>query len=506
MVKALFITLNIAGLALLPFLYVGNVEVEHTAPSEIEAGGEIEVEITLNKGSITGPARLKLDFADAEGLTAEDIDNAGASFTFTGDNSLYIWYSIQPDEVIKLKYKLKAADGISGTKTISGSFSYLDESERKKKDIPSIIIEVTGGAVAANTSESGNSTSTTEKETVSEEINVGNKATETSGSVIDNITCSRTVEQDGDDFVVTIDIVKGTGNGGFARVKEVIPSGFTASEMDSEGAVFKNVDNYVKFLWTSLPRDKENVTLKYRLIPETAADGDYQVNGEFSGEFLIVDDVPQKVKIPTSYLTVSGQPVASNENSSESGSSPEETGGSEAEGSQSEGSTAQTGSESEAIQSGGNSQSNGNESEGEETGNSSEEEVAQSGSGSSNGGSSFQQEQEQEQEQEAGTSTSVNTPNTTGVRYKVQVLAAHKTVSSRYIKKRYGYSGKIALENHEGWVKYTTGKYNVYKDARDKRESLGSFDFPGPFVTAYNSGDRITVQEALMITKQDWVQ
>jgi len=496
MVKALFITLNIAGLALLPFLYVGNVEVEHTAPSEIEAGGEIEVEITLNKGAITGPARLKLDFTDAEGITAEDIDNAGASFTFTGDNSLYIWYSIQPDEVIKLKYKIKAADGISGTKTISGSFSYLDESERKKINIPSIIIEVTGGAVAENSSETGG-TSEEETETEPEEISIGGGSSESTGSAIDNITCSRSVEQDGDDFIVTIDIDKGSGNGGFARVKEVIPAGFTATEIDSEGAVFKNVDNYVKFLWTSLPRDKESVTLKYRLIPETATDGDYQVNGEFSGEFLIVDDVPQKVKIPTSYLTVSGQPLATNDggNGSESGSGSSDTGS--GSGSESGGSGSDTGSGSE----------DGNDSGSETDGGSTASAGGGSSSDETDGGSSQETDGGGETaSSDGGSGTSVNTPNTSGVRYKVQVLAAHKTVSSRYIKKRYGYTGKIALENHEGWVKYTTGKYNVYKDARDKRETLGSYDFPGPFVTAYNSGDRITVQEALMITKQDWVQ
>jgi hypothetical protein len=92
------------------------------------------------------------------------------------------------------------------------------------------------------------------------------------------------------------------------------------------------------------------------------------------------------------------------------------------------------------------------------------------------------------------------------ITYKVQVLAAHKTVTDKYIKRHYGYSGGVALENHEGWVKYTTGSFGVYKEARDKRNSLKSLDFPGPFVTAYNKGERITVQEALMITKQDWVK
>ncbi len=88
----------------------------------------------------------------------------------------------------------------------------------------------------------------------------------------------------------------------------------------------------------------------------------------------------------------------------------------------------------------------------------------------------------------------------------MQILAAHKTVSNSYIKRHYGFTGGVATENHEGWVKYTTGSFDVYKQARDKRNSLGSYNFPGPFVTAYNQGDRITVQEALMLSKQDWVK
>ena len=51
MVKALFISTNLAALAILPFLYLGNVEAEHTAAAqEVVAGEEMEVEITINKG------------------------------------------------------------------------------------------------------------------------------------------------------------------------------------------------------------------------------------------------------------------------------------------------------------------------------------------------------------------------------------------------------------------------------------------------------------------------
>jgi hypothetical protein len=55
-------------------------------------------------------------------------------------------------------------------------------------------------------------------------------------------------------------------------------------------------------------------------------------------------------------------------------------------------------------------------------------------------------------------------------------------------------------------VKFTIGSFTKYQGARNKRENIISHNFPGPFVTAYNNNERITVQEALMISKQNWLQ
>ena len=80
-------------------------------------------------------------------------------------------------------------------------------------------------------------------------------------------------------------------------------------------------------------------------------------------------------------------------------------------------------------------------------------------------------------------------------------------MNGKYIKKRYnGYNNKLNLDNHEGWVKYTTDDVSTYKGARETRNGVKTYDFPGPFVTAYNSGERITVQEALMLSSQKWVK
>lgn len=436
MVKSLFISINLVGLAMLPFLFVGNVSVEHQAPSEILAGGEVEVTITLNKGSITGPARLKLDFADAEGLEAEGLENAGASFSFSEGSALFIWYSIQPDEQITLKYKLKAGSNVSGMKTIAGTFSFLDEEERKKIDVPTVIIEVVGGATAATTTTTESTETESETTPTSTETS---ESTTSSNTGVPNVSCTRSVEKDGDAFLVTINVAKGD-NGGFARIKDNVPAGFVAESVENAGAVFKNVDNSVKYLWTSLPKDESTITVVYRLLPQSAGPGMYDLTGEFSGEFLIVDDKPTSVEIPKGTFEIGGDV---------------------------------------AIEDGGTGNTNNN-----------------------NNGSNNDQGTG-----ETGNDGGTSIPAGNGqVMYKVQVMAAHRTVSNSYIKKHYGYSGNIDIENHQGWVKYTTGSFGVYKDARDKRNSLDSYNFPGPFVTAYKQGERITVQEALTLTNQQWVQ
>jgi len=110
----------------------------------------------------------------------------------------------------------------------------------------------------------------------------------------------------------------------------------------------------------------------------------------------------------------------------------------------------------------------------------------------------------------------VNTDNTEPVKvepvktvsYKVQIAAGHKE-----LKNMRSYFSKLKMhenvntERHQGWIKYTVGKYDMYKVARDHRvEIWNKTKIDDAFVTAYNNGQRITVQEALMIANQKWFQ
>ncbi len=102
-----------------------------------------------------------------------------------------------------------------------------------------------------------------------------------------------------------------------------------------------------------------------------------------------------------------------------------------------------------------------------------------------------------------------NTENQTSVTYSVQICALmEKYRSPKFFNNRYyKVKDKVHLEEHEGWKKYTIGKFPVYKEARDYRIKIwNNTPIKDAFVSAYNSGQRITVQEALMIANQQWYQ
>lgn len=94
------------------------------------------------------------------------------------------------------------------------------------------------------------------------------------------------------------------------------------------------------------------------------------------------------------------------------------------------------------------------------------------------------------------------------VTYRVQVAASHKQLKNQqnFFAKR-NINEKVSVERIDNWYKYTINSFDTYVNARNHRNSIWEqTPIKGAFVVAYNGKQRITVQEALMLTNQKWVK
>lgn len=91
-------------------------------------------------------------------------------------------------------------------------------------------------------------------------------------------------------------------------------------------------------------------------------------------------------------------------------------------------------------------------------------------------------------------------------RFAVQLLANHRDLSEDEVAESTGYSQPFHIFRHQGWHKYLTDEVSTYADARELRSNIWtSTRATDAFITASLEGDRITVQEALLMSHQSWI-
>ena len=151
MLKYAALLFNTIALLIYYFFFAEGITVTQNIPAAAKADDEFTVELVINKGSISGFAKLQQDLP--EGFTAVSQDNNGGSFTFSNQSVKFIWMSLPADKEFRVKYKVKVASGISGEKVIAGKFSYVSDNVKQSVNIAPSTITIGDGeaAVAANT-------------------------------------------------------------------------------------------------------------------------------------------------------------------------------------------------------------------------------------------------------------------------------------------------------------------------------------------------------------------
>ncbi|MEZ4800808.1 MAG: hypothetical protein R2809_13740 [Flavobacteriales bacterium] len=451
---------------------MSEIVVENIAPSNMKAGEQVLVEVSIDKSDVQGFAKMELVLP--QGFIATPAETKGASFTFSERKVRFVWMTLPTEQNFTVSYYIECDPNFSGKYEVSGTFSYINDNQRVDFTIPVKHVFVTQDAVAQNENSNESSEEVT-TETTSSEPNVSSVASS-------DMVCERTVTKLSDlEYQVDLRILNSNIEG-FAKVVEVTPELAKTEKLQDAGATVTADKNVIKFVWFEMPVSPIiAVSYKVKLL---SASGTPNISGKLS---FVENNNPKEIAV----VNESGAEAIAQNNTTSSNSTSETTEPNNRSVTTNETATNNTSTTE--------NQSNVKEDPIAENTVKSENNAPKSNNSTSN---------------TSNTTTPKNTgkPVTTapspevGVNYKVQIMAAHRVVNKTYFQKVHRYSEGFNIENHEGWVKYTTGLFGEYKEARDERERLKTDynSLPGPLVTAYNNGERITVQEALLITKQQW--
>lgn len=103
----------------------------------------------------------------------------------------------------------------------------------------------------------------------------------------------------GKEMTIEINVNK-PGVEGFIKYFQELPTGFTASDIDSKGGSFTNADNGAKIIWVS-PPTADQFVISYKLAVPAGASGTVSLGGKFSyisgNERKTFELVPQVVSI-----------------------------------------------------------------------------------------------------------------------------------------------------------------------------------------------------------------
>lgn len=459
MIKTILVLVNVIGLTVLNFLFLQKIDVAHNPPATMSPGSSEEVKVIISKGSVEGFAKFQLNVDN--GVRIEAIESSGASFTFNDQKAKFIWMSLPDEKEIVIRYRLLMDSNAEGDINIGGQFSYIDDNQRLVYDIPPKVVST--GIMATASAESAEDKSNASNQ----EIRAG---------------VERSVQTKPNGRMLVELVINKGALSGFAKIQEEISKDYTAVAVEANEAVFNIVENSVKFVWFDIPAE-ETFTVSYELIPIIDNPNvEFPISGEFS---YLANNETQTITI--------GEGTAST-SAAQSEEPVEEEDQLMAESQESEEAVELQDEPLEEVDDGENGETN-NLVNGE-----------RSAKDESKTSEPVAEQQQQTVAEETVESESSVSQSVTAIAYRVQITAAHNVVDKEYFRNMHKYSGTFDIEHHEGWIKYTTGGFTVYRAARDYRDDLmRSYDFPGPFVTAYNEGERITVQEALMIANQKWV-
>jgi hypothetical protein len=474
-----FITaIYVLGALVVNLLFQSDVSLKMEAAPRIIAGTEILVKISLKKSDLSGFCRFQQELP--AGFSATSVSTSNADFTFKDQKVRFIWLKLPEDEEIEISYKITCDERLKGSINLNGKFSFIEENERKSVDVSPQLLTIVP-------SPNMNPTMLVDVNDFGKEMPAGIASTN-----YGMIACVRQKPMwvDGQNEYIVNLLVNKDQLQKFAKIEENVPKGFTALNVNSRDGIFTFKDGKAKFLWMSLPADPYFV-VSYKLVPVNGVDpqaASMLINGAFS---YIIDDKTQSIdvfekdadltNIKPGDLALLLRPDAK----TQLASVPQQQ-------------TMKASAQTELVAATNVANKMPVDTPKNNVKPAVEKELAVVNPPVNNIINTPVKKVEE---------TESLSPESHGIYYRVQIAAGHKPVDIKAYFKKFRLEKSIVKEDHNGWIKYSVGSFGAYMEARDYRVHLwNTTPITDAFVSAYNEGNRITIQEALMITNQKWIK
>lgn len=450
-----------------------DIRVNMDVPTEVRAGDAFIVKLQIYKGDLESFSRYTQSLP--YGLTAERLSTANADFSFDEQRVRIIWLKLPPEDTITFTYKVKIDPRLTGAFELAGDFAFVNENIRNILPAESghMINIIPNPSVAQN-----------ERIDIEDFQNLA--LSDLKKFKVMEVKRSEPDKTSAFEYTVSLNVKKGDLSK-FAKIEEYIPEGFRVVEGESKNGIFSFNQGVVKILWMNLPEEPE-FTVSYKVVPDPGVNiEEFDASGNFSyitgnetKSIDIVDKGAEPAEVAQEVQDLEAEDLVEKEEP-EIPEVAEDTEIQDAEQPAKDTDMARVEPEEADID-----ESVAEEPEPLET-KALEPAAIEPEVHTTEDGVSYMLDPE------------------TGIYYRVQLAAGHREINIEKYFNRLNIEEEVKMEFHEGWRKYTAGSFDIYKNARDYRNKIWeTTPIDGAFVSAYNDGSRITVQEALMVTQQQW--
>lgn len=124
------------------------VTITTNMPKSLSSGSNTDVEVKVNKGSITNFAKYQMDVP--VGVTVTEIDSKSGNFTFENNRAKIVWVSVPSDAEFTLKFKVSVSASAPPEGAVIQKFYFLENGAKKEIEAEAMNVRFSGSSTPKN--------------------------------------------------------------------------------------------------------------------------------------------------------------------------------------------------------------------------------------------------------------------------------------------------------------------------------------------------------------------